>query len=88
MPVFICFANRSAGERSNVIGPFIAVEHTFNYIWAISDNKGNGETIAHFENERWNFFGREYETVLFVGDPASDQVNSIAHDVTQLINNI
>lgn len=88
MPVFICFANRSAGERSNVLGPFITAEQTFNYLWAVSDDKGNGGTISHFENERWNYCGRDYETVLFVGDPLCDQINGIAIDPTSLINNI
>jgi hypothetical protein len=77
--IYICFANRAAGTRSDVLGPFAAVEQTFNSL-EVTEQDGAYESLAFREHDRWLYKGREYESLLIVADPLNAAVSSIAID--------
>jgi len=74
--IYICFANRAAGTRSDVLGPFATVEQSFNSL-EVTEPDGAHQSLAFREHDRWLHKGREYESMLIVADPLNAAVSSI-----------
>ncbi|SOE98080.1 hypothetical protein SAMN05446635_6038 [Burkholderia sp. OK233] len=79
--IYLCFADRAQARRSDVLGPFDAVDLTYGSV-RVTNPEGSEEVIARRDDELalWEYAAGEYPTLLIVDSPSAQSVREIADD--------
>ncbi|CAN7793085.1 hypothetical protein LJR034_009296 [Caballeronia sp. LjRoot34] len=77
--IYVCFADRLKGVRSDVLGPFSEVDMTYNSLLVASVDGSEDLISSRVAGlDVWVYGGIEYSTVLFVDSPDAESVSYIA----------